>query len=211
VQNFLGYVPSGCKRACLQTGCTPRHLLQKSACSAGPASSCFANRQILLGFAVINKEDLQVPAGARMPARNVNIHKHSQTISPSNLASASLECGWGRENPTSAKGADMAFKEKIDKMISRLEEKNREERKSQMDGCHRRNARVAVLALKTGASLVLVRHGSRYGTRATRSGCGASTTESPLMRWMRRRCFAHVGSAGQSRLMQEPCDAGALF
>ena len=66
-----------------------------------------------------------------MPAHNASIHKHSQTISPSNLASASLECGWGRENPTSAKGADMAFKEEIDGMISRLEEKDGEERKRQ--------------------------------------------------------------------------------
>jgi len=72
----------------------------------------------------------------------------------------------GQEESNIGKGADMVFKEEIG-MISRLEEKNGEERKRQMDGCHRRNARVAVLALKTGASLVLVRHGGRYGTRAT--------------------------------------------
>ena len=142
---------SGCKRACLQTACTtPRHLPQKSACSAGPASSCFANRQILLGFAVINKETcrcLQEPV-----------------------------C-----QPTTRVYRWMVV------------------------SCHRRNARVAVLALKTGAFPSAstpwrqIRHSSYL------SGCGASTTESPLVRWMRRRCFAHVGSAGQSRPMQEPC------
>jgi len=119
---------SGCKRACLQTACTtPRHVPQKSACSAGPASSCFANRQILLGFAVINKETCRSPHAS--PQREYT--QAFPDISRSNLASASLECGWGRENPTSAKGADMAFKEEIDGMISRLEEKDGEERKRQ--------------------------------------------------------------------------------